>query len=88
LAWCDCTKNDGERARVATQPVYSTLISEITHIIYAARAGDRQVAADMLPLVYDELRKLAGAKMAAEFPGHTFTARPQVHIAGAARSPE
>jgi ECF sigma factor len=63
-------------------------MSEIIHLMDAVAAGDRQAVADMLPLVYDELRKLAAAKMAAKSPGHTLTARPQVHIAGAARSPK
>ena len=36
-------------------------MSEVTHLLDAAAAGDRQAAADLLPLVYDELRKLAAA---------------------------
>ena len=44
-------------------------MSEITHRMDAAAAGDRQAAADLLPLVSDELRKLAAARMAAEKPG-------------------
>ena len=47
----------------------------------AAAAGDRQAAADLLPLVYDELRKLAAARMAAENPGHTLDATALVHEA-------
>jgi hypothetical protein len=39
---------------------------EISQFLSAAAAGDRQAAADLLPLVYDELRKLAAARMAAE----------------------
>ena len=46
-----------------------------------AAAGDRQAAADLLPLVYDELRKLAAARMAAEAPGHTLDATALVHEA-------
>ena len=49
-------------------------MSELTHLIEAAQKGDRRAAADLLPLVYDELRKLAAAKMAAEAPGHTLNA--------------
>src|SRR5262245_33473650 len=37
----------------------------------SAAAGDRQAAADLLPLIYDELRQLAAARMAAERPGQT-----------------
>jgi RNA polymerase sigma factor (TIGR02999 family) len=47
----------------------------------AVQAGDRQAAADLLPLVYEELRKLAAAKMAAEAPGHTLDATALVHEA-------
>jgi RNA polymerase sigma factor (TIGR02999 family) len=54
---------------------------EITHLLAAAAHGDRQAAADLLPLVYDELRALAAARMAAERPGHTFDATALVHEA-------
>jgi len=43
--------------------------------------GNRQAAAELLPLVYDELRKLAAAKMAQERPGHTLEATALVHEA-------
>jgi RNA polymerase sigma factor (TIGR02999 family) len=43
--------------------------------------GDRQAAADLFPLVYDELRKVAAARMAAEAPGHTLNATALVHDA-------
>jgi RNA polymerase sigma factor (TIGR02999 family) len=56
-------------------------MSEITQLLDAAAAGDRQAAADLLPLVYDELRKLAAARMAAENPGHTLDATALVHEA-------
>ena len=54
---------------------------EFTQLLDAAAAGDRQAAADLLPLVYDELRKLAAARMAAEKPGHTLDATALVHEA-------
>jgi len=54
---------------------------EITHLLEAAAAGDRQAAADLLPLVYDELRRLAAARMAAERTGHTLDATALVHEA-------
>ena len=54
---------------------------EITQLLDAAAAGDRQAAADLLPLVYDELRKLAAARMGAEKPGHTLDATALVHEA-------
>jgi RNA polymerase sigma factor (TIGR02999 family) len=56
-------------------------MSEITYLIAAAGQGDRQAAADLLPLVYEELRKLAAARMAAERPGHTLDATALVHEA-------
>jgi DNA-directed RNA polymerase specialized sigma24 family protein len=56
-------------------------MSNLTQLIEAAHKGDRQAAADLLPLVYDELRKLAAAKMAAEAPGHTLDATALVHDA-------
>jgi len=54
---------------------------EITHLLAAAAHGDRQAAADLLPLVYEELRKLAAARMAAERPGHTLDPTALVHEA-------
>jgi RNA polymerase sigma factor (TIGR02999 family) len=56
-------------------------MSQITHLLEAASAGDRQAAADLLPLVYDELRKLAAARMAEERPGHTLDPTALVHEA-------
>jgi RNA polymerase sigma factor (TIGR02999 family) len=56
-------------------------MSEVTGLLEAAAAGDRKAAADLLPLVYDELRKLAAARMAAEAPGHTLDATALVHEA-------
>src|SRR5215813_2713658 len=46
-------------------------MSDVTRLIEAAAGGDRRAAADLLPLVYDELRKLAAARLAAEAPGHS-----------------
>ena len=56
-------------------------MSSVTRLIEAVQKGDRQAAADLLPLVYDELRKLAAARMAAEAPGHTLDATALVHEA-------
>src|SRR5436309_8045881 len=56
-------------------------MSDVTRLLDAARAGDRRAAADLLPLVYDELRKLAAARVAAEAPGHTLDATALVHEA-------
>src|SRR5215470_15827745 len=54
---------------------------EVTRLLGAAAAGDRQAAAELLPLVYDELRTLAAARMAAESSGHTLDATALVHEA-------
>src|SRR3954468_12947647 len=54
-------------------------MSDVTRLIAAAQAGDRKAAADLLPFVYDELRKLAAARLAAEAPGHTLDATALVH---------
>ena len=56
-------------------------MSDVTQLLGAAAAGDRRAAAELLPLVYDELRKLAAARMAAEAPGHTLDATALVHEA-------
>jgi RNA polymerase sigma factor (TIGR02999 family) len=56
-------------------------MSDVTRLLDAAASGDRKAAADLLPLVYDELRKLAAAKMAIENPGHTLDATALVHEA-------
>jgi RNA polymerase sigma factor (TIGR02999 family) len=56
-------------------------MSNVTHLLDAAAAGDRRAAADLLPLVYDELRKLAAVRMAAESPDHTLQPTALVHEA-------
>jgi len=56
-------------------------MSDVTRLLEAALAGDRKAAADVLPLVYNELRKLAAARMAAESPGQTLSATALVHEA-------
>ena len=56
-------------------------MSDVTRLLDAAHRGDKQAAADLLPLVYEELRRLAAAKMAGEKPGHTLDATALVHEA-------
>src|SRR5215210_5650252 len=56
-------------------------MSDVTRLLDAATAGDRQAAADLLPLVYAELRKLAAARLAAEPSGHTLQPTALVHEA-------
>lgn len=56
-------------------------MSDVTRLINAAAAGDPRAAAALLPLVYDELRNLAAARLAAEKPGQTLQATALVHEA-------
>lgn len=56
-------------------------MSDVTRILEAAAGGDPHAASQLLPLVYDELRKLAAAKLAHEKPGQTFDATALVHEA-------
>src|SRR5215470_10026895 len=57
------------------------LMSEVTRILSAIEAGDPHAAGQLLPLVYDELRNLAAAKLAQEKPGQTLQATALVHDA-------
>jgi RNA polymerase sigma factor (TIGR02999 family) len=56
-------------------------LSEVTRILNAVEQGDRAAAHQLLPLVYDELRKLAAARMADEAADHTLQATALVHEA-------
>src|SRR5262245_40384727 len=56
-------------------------MSDVTRILSQIDAGDKQAAEQLLPLVYDELRKLAAAKLAHEKPGQTLQATALVHEA-------
>jgi RNA polymerase sigma factor (TIGR02999 family) len=56
-------------------------MSEVTRILSAIQRGDPHAAEQLLPLVYDELRKLAATKLAQEKPGQTLQATALVHEA-------
>src|SRR5437870_4054487 len=56
-------------------------MSEVTHILSAIEQGDPRAAEQLLPLVYDELRKLAAQNLAQEKPGQTLQATALVHEA-------
>jgi RNA polymerase sigma factor (TIGR02999 family) len=56
-------------------------MSEVTRLLDAAHAGDARAADELLPLVYEELRKLAGQRMSKEKPGHTLQGTALVHEA-------
>ena len=57
------------------------LMSDVTHILERAQQGDPQAADELLPLVYDELRKLAAVKMSSEAAGQTLQPTALVHEA-------
>jgi DNA-directed RNA polymerase specialized sigma24 family protein len=56
-------------------------MSDVTRILSAIQQGDPQAAEQLLPLVYDELRRLAAQRMALEKPGQTLQATALVHEA-------
>ena len=56
-------------------------MSEVTRILSAIEQGDPHAAEQLLPLVYDELRKLAAQKLTLEKPGQTLQATALVHEA-------
>jgi RNA polymerase sigma factor (TIGR02999 family) len=56
-------------------------MTEVTRILSAIEQGDPQAAEQLLPLVYDELRRLAAQKLAQEKPGQTLQATALVHEA-------
>jgi RNA polymerase sigma factor (TIGR02999 family) len=65
----------------STQYRRSVGMSEVTRILSAIEHGDLHAAEQLLPLVYDELRKLAAQKLAQEKPGQTLQATALVHEA-------
>ncbi|QDU19389.1 ECF-type sigma factor [Urbifossiella limnaea] len=56
-------------------------MAAVTEVLAAAARGDAGAAAELLPLVYAELRRLAAARLAAERPGHTLDPTGLVHEA-------
>src|ERR687888_2424148 len=56
-------------------------MSDVTRILDRAQQGDAKAAEELLPLVYDELRRLAAHKMAGEAPGQTLQPTALVHEA-------
>src|SRR5262245_25261892 len=56
-------------------------MSDVTQVLQQIDADDPSAAEQLLPLVYDELRKLAAARMAHESPGHTLQPTALVHEA-------
>ena len=75
---------DAARARIGEAPgaaVGNLSMNDVTRILSAVEQGDAGAAEQLLPLVYDELRKLAAQKLAQEKPGQTLQATAQVHEA-------
>jgi RNA polymerase sigma factor (TIGR02999 family) len=68
-----------ERAGRGTRELHNEKISELTVILNSIDQGNSQAAEELLPLVYDELRKLAASKLAREQPGQTLQATALVH---------
>ncbi len=56
-------------------------MSDFTHILKRVQQGEAKAAEELLPLVYEELRRLAAHKMASEAPGHTLQPTALVHEA-------
>jgi RNA polymerase sigma factor (TIGR02999 family) len=69
------------RARFHSAPILVPPMSDVTRILSAIEEGDPHAAEQLLPLVYDELRKLAAQRLAHEKPGQTFQATALVHEA-------
>src|SRR4051812_25225544 len=64
-----------------SSPRGSAAMSDVTRILSRLEQGDPQAAEQLLPLVYDELRQLAAARLASEKPGQTLQATALVHEA-------
>jgi RNA polymerase sigma factor (TIGR02999 family) len=69
------------RGRLLGNSLMGESAEAVTQILEAIGAGDKHAAAELLPLVYDELRQLAAARMAQESPGQTLQATALVHEA-------
>jgi RNA polymerase sigma factor (TIGR02999 family) len=67
--------------RIGLGPMTMRAMSDVTQILSQIESGDPSAAEKLLPLVYDELRKLAAAKLAQEKPGQTLQATALVHEA-------
>jgi RNA polymerase sigma factor (TIGR02999 family) len=68
VAYCTCARQNGS-------------MSDVSQILSQIEYGDPAAAEKLLPLVYDELRRLASVRMAAESPAHTLSATALVHEA-------
>ena len=69
------------RTRPLVSSVYSRGMGDVTRILCQIQSGDPSVADQLLPLVYNELRHLAAARLVHENPGQTLQATALVHEA-------
>src|SRR5829696_4693170 len=69
------------RARPGPARVRMASVADVTQILNAIEQGDPKAAAELLPLVYDELRKFAAVHLADEKPGQTLQPTALVHEA-------
>jgi RNA polymerase sigma factor (TIGR02999 family) len=74
-------RESGEDGALGPLSLSVILMNDVTRILSAIEQGDSQAAEQLLPLVYDELRKLAAAKLAQEKPGQTLQPTALVHEA-------
>jgi RNA polymerase sigma factor (TIGR02999 family) len=70
-----------EHGYSAPRRLYSGAMKEITQVLSAIERGDPRAAEQLLPLVYDELRRMAARQLAQEKPGQTLQATALVHEA-------
>src|SRR3954447_26807264 len=75
-----CPGPDGTSSGVARAGCPRPM-NEVTRVLSAIEAGDPQAAEQLLPLVYDALRRLAAQRLAGEGPGHTLQPTALVHEA-------
>jgi len=81
VTWFDHVQLKPMKPMEKTTPPEEKVIHEITRLLDEAGQGQSQVAAGLLPLVYEELRKLAAHRMTAERSDHTLQATALVHEA-------
>src|SRR5262245_45019982 len=71
----------GEDGSLGPSSLSGKAMSDVTRVLSAIEQGDPHAAEQLLPLVYDELRRLAEQKLAGEKPGQTLQATALVHEA-------
>ena len=81
ISGCPAQKEVRPALARRSRPGYASGHADVTRLLPAAEAGDPHAAAELLPLVYAELRRLAAARMATEKAGHTLQPTVLVHEA-------